>query len=82
MSVKHESIRDINLIYCFVHISDAEILPKFFLVPSIDVADQIKTGHANWLESNKGKVKDNPMRNFMIELADPDSYENNWDIFK
>ena len=82
MSIKHESIKDENLIYCFVHISDADELPKFFLVPSIDVANQVRDGHASWLRNNKGKVKDNPMRNFRIEMDDQNGYENNWGIFQ
>ena len=80
MSKKHESIKDENLIYCFVHITDADKLPKFFLVPSKEVANQLKEGHSKWLK--KGNVKDNPMRNFRIEIDDPNGYENNWYIFQ
>jgi len=81
MSVKHESIIDEKLIYCFVHIEDADTIPRFFLVPSKVVAEYIKREHQFWLDSRKGKVKDNPMRNFRIEINDPNGYENNWEIF-
>ncbi|KPL13627.1 MAG: hypothetical protein AMS26_13650 [Bacteroides sp. SM23_62] len=82
MSKKHESIKDDKLIYCFVNISDVDILPKFFLVPSKDVANYVKWQHQFWLDSKKHKVRDTSMRNFRIEVDDPNGYENNWDIFK
>jgi len=82
MSVKHESIIDEKLIYCFVHIEDADTLPKFFLVPSKDVAEYVKWEHQYWLDSRKHEVKNTTMRNFRIEIGDPKGFENNWEIFK
>ena len=82
MSVKHETIIDKKLIYCFVHMVDADTIPKFFLVPSKVVADYVKWEHQFWLDSRKHKVKSTTMRNFRIEIDDPKGYENNWIIFQ
>ncbi|GAF96255.1 unnamed protein product [marine sediment metagenome] len=82
MSKKHEAILDEKLIYCFVHMTEVDKLPKFFLIPSKDVAAYVKWQHEYWLKTRKNKVKETTMRNFRIEVDDPNSYENNWDIFK
>jgi len=79
MNEKHERILDINLFYCFVYIRDAITLPKFFLVPSMDVADYVSEQHKYWLKVSGGK--DTLMRQFRIHEADPHNYENNWLIF-
>lgn len=81
MSKKHEDICDENLIYCFVNISSTDILPKFFLVPSKDVAKYVKWQHKFWLSKRTNVVRDTTMRRFRIEIDDPNGYENNWDIF-
>ena len=82
MSKKHESIIDEKLIYCFVHMVDSNTLPKFFLIPSKEVADCVKWQHQYWLDTRKHNVKETSMRNFRIEIDDPNGYENNWDVFK
>ena len=81
MSKKHETIIDDKLIYCFVHMSDENMLPRFFLVPSKKVADYVKWQHQYWLDTRKHKVRETTMRNFRIEIDDPNGYENNWGIF-
>ena len=51
MSKKHEKIKDEKLIYCFVYIEeDKDILPKFFIVPSKEVARYVKWQHNKWLK--------------------------------
>jgi hypothetical protein len=79
MSKKHEQIRDQNLVYCFVHVSDVDSLPQFFIVPSVDVADYVAWQHQHWLQESGGK--DSDMRVFRIDEADPKGYRNNWRIF-
>lgn len=70
-----------DLIYCFVHLTELDKLPRFFLVPSKDVAKQAYEVHNHWLNLPRNKpVKDSAMRKFGIDLTDPNGYENNWDI--
>jgi len=72
-----------DLIYCFVHLTDINLLPKFYLVPSKDVAKQASEIHNFWLNIEREKpVKDSSMRKFGIEITDPNGYENNWDLLK
>jgi hypothetical protein len=82
MSEKHETLKDNKLIYCFVYIENVTELPKFFLVPSKEVARYVKWEHNHWLKSRKNEVQSTTMRNFRIEVNDPKGYCNNWEIFK
>ena len=80
LSKKNETYVADNLIYCFVHISDLERLPKFYLVHSKVVSKYVKDSHSFWLNLKGDKVKDSDMRKFRIEIDDPNNYENNWPI--
>ena len=82
MSKKHEDIVDRRLIYCFVYLSEPTEMPKFFTVPSRIVAEYVGTQHQLWLSTRKKKVKDTTMRNFRIEVSDPNDYSTNWDLFQ
>ena len=81
LSKKNETYIEDNLIYCFVHISDLNVMPEFFLVHSNDVADYVKLQHKFYLSTRKNKVSDSSMRKFRIEINDPNNYKNNWVIF-
>jgi len=81
MSKKHEDIIDKNLFYCFVVLSNPNELPKFFIVPSKEVAMYVKWQHQHWLSTRKNIVKDTTMRNFRIEVDDPKKYSENWKLF-
>jgi len=80
LSKKAEGINDEKLIYCFVLLEHAEQLPKFFLVPSKDVARYTKEQHQFWLDADPTH-KDTSMRKFRIDIDDPNGYENNWELF-
>ena len=82
MSKKNETIIADNLIYCFVHISDIQSMPKFFLVPSKEVAEYVKSQHEYWLSTRKSLKSDSSLRKFRIEVNDPNNYENNWALFE
>ncbi len=83
MSKKHEKINDEKLIYCFVYIEeDKDILPKFFIVPSKEVARYVKWQHNKWLKSRTNEVQETDMRRFRIEIDDPKNYKYGWDLFK
>ena len=63
MSVRHESIKDKDLFYCFVNLSDSNA--AVYVVAASVVARVIKTGHANWLKTpglNGRQRNDNDMR--------------------
>ena len=51
MSLKHESMRDDNLYYCFVCLGNIDEMPKFFIVPSKKVAKYVRWQHRYWLKS-------------------------------
>ena len=94
MKVKHETLKDENLFYCFVSLADDKRHDKtcfrFFIVPSKVVARYVKREHKFWLlkESREGHPhNDNPMRTFRlgskgkkynIETPTVEEYENNW----
>jgi len=56
MDEKHENITNENLFYCFVLLRGTERLPRFFIVPSRDVADYVKQEHQLSVASRKKKV--------------------------
>ncbi|CAN2189182.1 hypothetical protein MCERE155_00475 [Candidatus Nanopelagicaceae bacterium] len=63
MNVKHESIKDKDLFYCFVDLGESN--PVVYVLPAAIVAKVIKTGHANWLKTPglKGRQRnDSDMR--------------------
>lgn len=78
---KHEHISEPDLIYCFVVLSTPDLLPKFFLVPSAEVAAYAAWQHAHWLQApHKRDVKDSAQRTFRVELSDPKGYAQNWTL--
>jgi hypothetical protein len=82
LSAKHEKPLPGSSFFCFVWLPGAGIIPRFFLVPAARVAEYVQWEHQHWLKSKKRPVsQDNPMRQFRIAEADPDGYENNWDMF-
>ena len=83
LSKKNETYKADNLIYCFVHISDLQTMPKFYLVHSDEVAEYVKSQHDYYLSTRKTPPKsDSGMRKFRIELNDPNNYENNWGLLE
>ena len=83
LSKKNETYKADNLIYCFVHISDLQTMPKFYLVHSDEVAEYVKSQHEYYLSTRKTPPKsDSGMRKFRIELNDPNNYENNWGLLE
>jgi hypothetical protein len=48
LSAHHEQIIDKNLFYCFVEIADENSLPKYFIVPSEEVAEYVKWENKHW----------------------------------
>lgn len=82
MSRKHESIKDERLFYCFVHLGRVDQLPRFFIVPSKDVASYVKRQHRKWMAYRGSDDEITPMRRFRIPMDDPKRYLNNWMVFK
>ena len=63
MNVKHESITDNDLFYCFVNLGETN--PQVYVIRAAVVAKVIKTGHEKWLKTpgSKGqKHNDSDMR--------------------
>jgi len=92
MDIKHETIRDPNLFYCFVNINvlNREQSIRYFIVPSRIVASYVKRQHKLWLnEKTTNKRKNTPMRTFRIgikgekyAISTPlkENYENKWNF--
>jgi hypothetical protein len=74
-----ETRKNKDLIYIFVHLTDLDTMPGFFIVPSIDVANYTYNSHRFWLSG--GNRKDTTMRKFDIDPNDPNNYRNNWELF-
>src|SRR5262245_58675449 len=66
MSEKHEEMRDPNLFFCFVNISQDTKQFRFYVVPSKVVADYVKDQHALWLNDKESHSRENMMRTFRI----------------
>ena len=89
MNVKHESIKDEDLFYCFVNLQEQH--PDIYVIPAYVVAKTIKNIHANWLKTPgvKGQQhNDNDMRmisnkprlvNKKVPEGWMDKYLENWD---
>jgi hypothetical protein len=90
MSVKHESIIDKDLFYCFVDLSVEH--PKIFVMPSKIVAKFVKETHETWLNTpgkNNQKHNDSDIRritpNYKVDsdgnsTSWMDEYLENWDL--
>ncbi|MFA5353628.1 MAG: hypothetical protein WC291_05320 [Thermodesulfovibrionales bacterium] len=82
MSEKHESIVHDDLLYIFVWLNDPSVLPKFFVVPSVAVAEYVAWEHNHWLHSpHKRPVKDMSLRRFRVPVSDPQRLSENWALF-
>lgn len=87
MSQKHEDIRDPRLFYCFVNTEGTDrIAFRFFIVPSIVVANYVREQHQFWLNARPA-AKDTPTRVFRLGVAEAptpfttllaNDYEDNW----
>ena len=83
MGEKHETIRDDNLYYCFVHLgATPNEMPKFFIVPSRKVATYVRWEHRHWRNTRTRKVEKTTLRRFRIPVHDPDGYFMNWSVFE
>lgn len=82
MSAKHETILDPKLYYCFVLLRAPAERPRFFIVPSKQVAHYVSNEHRCWLEARGKSKSPTSMRVFRIPVDDPDGFEDNWDVFK
>jgi hypothetical protein len=87
MNKKHEEMRDPDLFYCFVNISEDTKKFRFFIVPSRIVADYVSKQHKLWLDEDATRSRENTIRTFRIGYANEkyristpteDVYEDNW----
>lgn len=77
MNKKHETIKDPNLIYCFISMESEQEKPKMFFVKSEQVAEYCKSQHEKWLSSpHKRKVNDGDMRTYRIRVDEIDKGYN------
>lgn len=77
LSVKHEKPLPVGWFYCFVWLPGSGLIPRFFITTAAKVAAYVRWEHRHWLKSHVN-VRDNPMRQLRIPVADPEGFENNW----
>ncbi len=89
MSQKHENIIDPNLYYVFVNIGNDSRIFRFFIVPSVIVANYVKEQHIYWLSHKLSEESDSSIRSFRIGLDDgvyaiqtplAKDFENKWEF--
>jgi hypothetical protein len=81
LSSKAQEFLEKSLFYVFVNLNGTGS-PEFHIVPSVDVAEQIKREHSLWLRTpgRKGQSRnDNAVRNFKIS---DQRYRDRWDILQ
>ena len=80
LNKKAEEMDDKNMFYIFVRLNELEERPQFHIVPTSFVANQVKKGHQNWLDTpgkNGRKRKDSNMRKF----EDPENkFLDKWEL--
>ena len=85
LTSRAEEIVSPNLVYCFVHLGEVGVLPRFFLVPSKVVAERCSSDHAEWVAASpEGKREarlNTSIRNFWF-YDDENSYENDWALLE
>lgn len=82
MGEKHGTLEDPALVYCFVDLQGQDQLPRFWLVPSKDVAKYIRDEHETWRKApHKRTLKENSMRLFRVPVDGKSPYESNWAVF-
>ena len=92
MNVKHESVIDKDLFYCFVDLGGDH--PTVYVIPAKKIASIIKEDHSKWLKTPgaKGqKHNDNEMRKISYSPSQDlktapegwmDKYLENWDLIE
>lgn len=71
-----------NLFYVFVAFKKIDERPDYFIVPSKDVATQVREGHIRWLQS-PGKKGQPHMDTSMRQFSDKEGkYLERWDLLK
>lgn len=82
LGAKAEKLYSENLYYVFVNLKGIYERPDYYIVPSKDVARQVRQAHQKWLDSpgKRGqKRKDSSIRTF----SDKDGrYLERWDLLK
>jgi hypothetical protein len=96
MNVKHETIREPSLFYCFVDLrNDEKSVPDVYVVPSEVVATVISETYQAWVAApgKNGRVrKQHKLRRFVPDYTRYDcpkysngwltAYRNSWDLLK
>ena len=92
MNVKHESIKDADLFYCFVDLGEDN--PQVYVIPASIVAKVIKTGHEKWLktpgakgqkhnDSDMRRISNSPrLENKIAPTGWMDKYLEAWDLLQ
>jgi hypothetical protein len=82
VSKKVESQCSDNKYFIFVELQELGERPNYFIVPSKEVAIQVREGHKKWLETpgkNGQQHKDNSLRQFSDKQGE---FLERWDLLK
>tara|TARA_Y100001935_G_C16975790_1_gene346321 strand:- start:61 stop:420 length:360 start_codon:yes stop_codon:yes gene_type:complete len=80
LNKKAETMSDKNMFYIFVRLNELDERPQFHIVPTSYVANKVKKGHQEWLNTlGRGgkKRKDTDMRKFEDSNND---FLDRWDL--
>ena len=80
LNKKAESDFKDNKFYIFVHLKSELTRPDFYIVPSQQLAENVKNNHKNWLAElgRQGQAhNDNDLRVFKDDV---DKYKERWDL--
>ena len=80
LNQKAEQISDNNLFYIFVTIPKNNESPSFHIVPSKDIAHDVKTGHKKWLETPGKKGQKHNETNMRYWRDGDNKYLDRWDL--
>lgn len=76
MNVKHETIHDSDLFYCFVDFEPTD--PTVHVLPAVVVADVIRDGHQIWLDTRGVHGQPHNPTNFRRLLPESGHMPSGW----
>lgn len=85
LSKASEEFYSKNHYYIFVALQELGERSKFYIVPSKEVAEQIKAAHEEWLKNpgrNGFPRRDTPMRTFSITDDNNNKYYEKWNLLE
>ena len=81
LAKKNENLIGDNIFYVFVSLNELDT-PEYHIVPSIIVAETIKTSHQKWLETPGKKGQKHNDTNIRVFMDDEDVFYDKWHLLE